>query len=130
MKSILTLLLLISMLSACERSGQAKGTGNPLHLPPPGFVGNDQKGAALYMQYCLQCHGTLGSGTTQGPPLVHKTYEPSHHADLAFHMAVNTGVRSHHWRFGDMPAIPTLTPEDVAHIIRFIRIQQRNKGIQ
>ena len=55
-------------------------------------------------------------GTQQGPPLVHKIYEPSHHADFAFQRAAAQGVRAHHWKFGNMPKIESVTPDDVTHL--------------
>ena len=70
------------------------------------------------------------SETEQGPPLVHETYRPGHHADLTFHWAVRDGARQHHWNFGDMLPVPNLTPEDVGHIIAFLREKQRDAGIK
>ncbi|HWF08227.1 MAG TPA: hypothetical protein VG297_07175, partial [Bryobacteraceae bacterium] len=29
-----------------------------------------QRGRALYLQYCINCHGTLARGTDQGPDLM------------------------------------------------------------
>ena len=68
-------------------------------------------GKSIYASKCAVCHGKGGTGSNQGPPLVHKIYEPGHHADYSFYKAVASGVRSHHWRFGNMPAIPGITPE-------------------
>lgn len=80
---------------------------------------------------CAACHGTNASGKMGfGPPLVHKIYEPSHHSDMAFVMAVQNGVRSHHWPFGDMPAQSGLTKADVGGIIAYVRELQRANGIE
>lgn len=87
------------------------------------------KGEGLFKANCLRCHGERGAGTTQGPPLVHKIYEPNHHADVAFQRAAANGVRAHHWQFGDMPKIDGVTPQDVAEIIRYVRWLQRQAGI-
>lgn len=87
------------------------------------------KGEGLFKANCLRCHGERGTGTTQGPPLVHKIYEPNHHADVAFQRAAANGVRAHHWQFGDMPMIEAVTPQDVAEIIRYVRWLQRQAGI-
>ena len=122
-------LILFLVLSACD-GGPGTSDSNPLHLPPQGFIGDSITGETLYSQNCLACHGNAGLGTNQGPPLVHKTYNPGHHADLAFHLAVNNGVPSHHWKFGDMKPIPGLSPEDVGHIVQYIRAIQRKSGIQ
>lgn len=99
------------------------------HLPPPDFVADSSKGEMLFNANCIKCHGTGARGTNQGPPLVHEVYRPGHHADLTFHWAVKDGARQHHWQFGDMPPVPNLTPEDVGHIIAFVRAEQRKAGI-
>jgi mono/diheme cytochrome c family protein len=122
-------LVFLLVLSACD-GGPGQRDPNPLHLPPQGFVGDAVKGEKLYSQNCLGCHGSNGLGTNQGPPLVNKTYNPRHHADLAFHLAVRNGVRSHHWKFGDMKPIPNLSPEKVEHIVQYVRAIQRNAGIK
>lgn len=56
-------------------------------------------------------------------------YEPGHHADGAFFLAAARGVRQHHWSFGDMPAVPDVTPQEVAAIIAYVRALQRANGI-
>jgi mono/diheme cytochrome c family protein len=89
-----------------------------------------QKGEAKFKANCARCHGERGVGTPQGPPLVHKIYEPSHHGDAAFLRAAANGVRAHHWSFGDMPRIESVSPEDVSEITRYVRWLQRQAGIQ
>ncbi|HHI94180.1 MAG TPA: cytochrome c [Gammaproteobacteria bacterium] len=100
------------------------------HFPGKNFVADAQQGRALFVANCSQCHGPAGHGTGQGPPLVDKIYRAAHHADITFHWAVKNGVKQHHWGFGDMPPIGNVSPEDVGHIIAYIRQQQRNAGIQ
>lgn len=79
---------------------------------------------------CAACHGQDAAGKVGfGPPLVHKIYEPSHHGDISFVLAVQNGVRAHHWRFGDMPAQDRLTQADVAGIVTYVRELQRTNGI-
>lgn len=79
---------------------------------------------------CSACHGDNAAGREGvGPPLVHEYYEPSHHADMAFVLAVQNGVRAHHWRFGDMPPQEGLTRADVAAITTYVRALQRANGI-
>ena len=63
------------------------------------------------------------------PPLIHKIYEPSHHGDESFQRAVAVGVRAHHWKFGNMPAIEGLTRGDVKAIIAYVRELQEANGI-
>jgi len=100
------------------------------HFPGKGFVADVQQGKALFSTNCSACHGPTGLGTRQGPPLVDKIYRAAHHADITFHWAVKNGVKQHHWTFGNMPPIENVSPEDVGHIIAYIRQQQRNAGIQ
>ena len=69
------------------------------------------------------------SGTGLGPPLVHKIYEPGHHQDFTIQSAVRNGVPAHHWQFGNMPPVPTVSDEDVPNIICYIRELQRANGI-
>ena len=122
-------LLLPLLLAACD-SVDPEARRQALHLPPPGFKGIATQGEAPYQQYCAVCHGNRGQGSKQGPPLVDGVYRPAHHADLAFHMAVRDGLKQHHWKFGDMAPVPNVTPEDVGHIIAYIRREQQNAGIR
>ncbi len=87
-------------------------------------------GKSIYASKCSIYHGKGGTGSSQGPPLAHKIYEPGHHADYSFYRAVTSGVRSHHWRFGNMPAIPGISPEEAGHIIAYIRPEQCRAGIK
>ncbi len=88
-----------------------------------------KEGEAKFNNFCSRCHGPQGKGTNNGPPLVHKIYEPNHHADMAFQRAAALGVRAHHWKFGNMPKIDGVVPEDVSQIIAYIRWLQRQAGI-
>ena len=102
--------------------------------PPPkpsaGLMPNPNFGKPLFAEKCAQCHGPDLRGTDKGPPMLHKIYEPSHHGDAAFQMAVATGTRAHHWKFGDMPPVPGVSPDDVAHITAYVRAEQRKSGIR
>lgn len=89
-----------------------------------------QAGEERFNALCARCHGVVGRGTDMGPPLVHKIYEPSHHADFTFRRAVTQGVRAHHWSFGPMPKISEATSDDVAEIIPYVRWLQRKAGIR
>lgn len=104
--------------------------GNPgtrAMVPPASVKGT--RGEALFNQRCAVCHGPNATGSVQGPPLVHRIYEPGHHSDLSFLLAVRRGVRAHHWRFGNMAPVPGLSEADVKEIIRYVRALQRAKGI-
>jgi cytochrome c len=98
--------------------------------PPPAAVPAEfKKGEASFNANCARCHGERGVGTSNGPPLAHKIYEPNHHGDAAFQRAAALGVRAHHWQFGDMPRISTVTSADVDEIIKYVRWLQRQAGI-
>ena len=104
--------------------------GNPgagTLVPPASVKGT--RGEALFNQRCAVCHGPNATGSGQGPPLVHRIYEPGHHSDMSFLLAVRRGVRAHHWRFGNMAPVPGLSEADVKEIVRYVRALQRAKGI-
>lgn len=105
----------------------------PGETPPPVATETPpehEAGAALLREHCAACHGARAEGTDVGPPLVHRIYEPGHHADPAFQLAVARGVRAHHWRFGDMAPVPGVSEADVAAITAYIRWLQRQAGIE
>lgn len=88
------------------------------------------KGAQLYTENCAQCHGkTLGGVVGNGPPFVHGYYNSGHHGDAAFYRAVSEGVQAHHWRFGDMPKIESLTRDDAQRIVAYIRAVQKYNDV-
>ena len=89
-----------------------------------------RQGKLAYNDNCASCHGADLKGSREGPPFIHKVYEPSHHGDEAFYRAAANGVRAHHWRFGDMPPVAGVTREEVGDIIAYIREQQRENGIK
>jgi len=86
-------------------------------------------GKKRFEQNCASCHGQQAVGSDKGPTLIHKYYEPNHHGDAAFFRAVASGVKQHHWRFGNMPAVSGVTPRDVQQIINYVRWLQQQKGI-
>lgn len=97
----------------------------------PEIAGDAAVGQRIFESACASCHGDNGVGKNgAAPPLIHKIYEPGHHGDEAFQRAVALGVKSHHWRFGDMPPVKGLTRGDVTMIIAYIREIQRANGIQ
>lgn len=96
----------------------------------PELTGNAVLGRTIFNSSCKTCHGPNGEGQAGvAPPLIHKIYEPNHHGDEAFQRAVAQGVRSHHWRFGNMPPIEGLTRGDVKMILSYIRQLQIANGI-
>lgn len=108
------------------------GLSNPR---PEGFVapelsGLAATGAPLFAANCAVCHGPSGVGTNQGPPLIHRIYEPSHHGDFAFVAAIRRGSRAHHWQFGDMPPVPGVSDDEAMAIIAYVRAAQAANGIR
>lgn len=97
----------------------------PAQLSPEATIGK-----RAFEAKCAECHGANAAGKDGvAPPLIHRIYEPSHHADEAFQLAVRTGVRAHHWSFGNMPPVDGLTRADVQNIVRYVREVQRENGI-
>ena len=97
---------------------------------PPSFTEQEQIGKRAYGAACATCHGVNGQGQDGvAPPLVHKIYEPGHHGDMAFVLAAQNGVRAHHWKFGNMPAVEGVTRAEVLNIVAYIRALQRENGI-
>ena len=115
-------------LSGCPLTPQAEGP-DLATLAIPDFTEAERAGQEHFDANCATCHGPNATGTGQGPPLVHVIYEPAHHADITFTRAVSLGVRAHHWRFGNMPAIEGVDEEDVIRITAYVRALQRANGI-
>lgn len=86
-------------------------------------------GIGLYQAQCAECHGTDLRGTDQGPSHLSAIYNPNHHADGAYLLAVIRGVRQHHWNFGDMPPIDGLETSDVDAIVAYVRTVQAEEGL-
>jgi cytochrome c len=132
-KSIIIGLCSLFFLGCSENGSNAQSS----HASSPTILSSADKplpaeleeGEAKFNIFCSRCHGPQGKGTNNGPPLVHKIYEPNHHADMAFQRAAAQGVRAHHWKFGNMPKIDGVKPEDISQIIAYIRWLQRQAGI-
>lgn len=108
-----------------------KTAGTPMiTVNVPNFSKEALAGEGLFKENCAACHGKNAAGNNSaGPPLVHKIYEPSHHGDIAFQFAVKNGVRTHHWKFGNMPPVEGLSEVNVLKIIKYVRALQRENGI-
>ncbi|MEP2030613.1 MAG: cytochrome c [Paracoccaceae bacterium] len=99
-------------------------------IVPDTLSANARVGKVVFEAKCVDCHGFNAIGKADvAPPLVHKIYEPSHHADESFQRAVTLGVRQHHWQFGNMPSVEGLTRGDMTMIIAYVRELQRANGI-
>ena len=126
----------LSLLCGCappDRTGEDAASASavrqerPPSPEPPALL---VPGRDLFDLHCAQCHGTGAFGTDQGPPLSHDIYRPGHHADISFHLAVQRGVRSHHWNFGDMPPQPNVPVDRIQEIVDYVRWLQREAGIR
>lgn len=127
------ILAAVALAALLARNGTEASTGQAAPAAvvlPAAFSDQAKMGERVFNAVCAACHGAAAAGTDVGPPLVHRIYEPSHHGDHAFEMAVANGVRAHHWTFGDMPPQPALTRADLNTVIAYIRELQRANGIE
>jgi mono/diheme cytochrome c family protein len=118
----------LTLALAAGACGDGVPRAEPVERPPP-TAAELAAGQAVFDRACADCHGPAATGTDVGPPLVHRVYEPRHHSDFAFRLAIRQGVRAHHWRYGDMPPVPGLDDEEVELVIAYIRQLQRDAGI-
>lgn len=110
--------------------GEPSGAAMVQVIVPETFSENATIGKAAFQAKCAACHGVNAAGQDGvAPPLVHKIYEPSHHGDASFLLAVRNGVHAHHWRFGNMLPVEGLTDGDVTMIVTYVRELQRANGI-
>ena len=96
----------------------------------PKSTGVVAEGSSLFEENCAACHGEGAVGTDQGPTFLHRVYEPSHHSDMAFQLAVQNGVRAHHWKLGNMPPIEGIGESEIEKIIAYVRSLQKAHGIE
>jgi mono/diheme cytochrome c family protein len=113
------------VLAGCGTS--SPGEGQPAAATDPEVI---EVGADLYRASCAACHGADLRGTSNGPSHLSIVYEPNHHGDAAFQLAVQRGAPAHHWEFGNMPPIEGLSDNDVQAIIAFVRETQRAEGFE
>lgn len=81
-------------------------------------------------QLFAACHGLELEGTDRGPSHLSIVYEPGHHGDDAFRMAIANGAPQHHWNFGDMPPVEGLSADQIEDVIAYIRGEQERRGYQ
>lgn len=113
----------LAVLTACGGAGSGGD-------PPQQDTELVEEGRILYADNCAQCHGEDLRGTDHGPSFLSPIYEPGHHGDGAFLLAVQNGVRAHHWQFGDMPPVEGLSADDVEAIVAYVRETQRTEGFE
>ena len=111
-------------------TGDKTASNNASNIKVPKLSLSQTDGEKLFEGYCSDCHGKAGSGTDQGPPLIHKIYEPNHHGDFSFVSAAKNGVRAHHWQFGNMVPVEGIKDDEIKLIISYVRAVQRENGIQ
>ncbi len=90
----------------------------------------DADGATVYGARCASCHGADLRGTDKGPPQLSIVYEPGHHGDDAYRSAIRNGARQHHWGFGNMPVIESITDEQIEAVISYVRGEQQRLGFE
>ena len=124
----------LSGIIAANAAGMHHGSAGP--VPVTTLIQNPKvpftyaRGLEIFRDKCAACHGRWAEGVARkGPPLVHPYYRPGHHPDAAFYRAAMSGVKSHHWQFGDMPPVEGVTKKDIAATLRFIRWWQEQNGI-
>ena len=111
------------------RSLDNKDSDPALAVVLPDLSTTAAAGETLFSKNCSTCHGENATGTDNGPPLIHKYYEPNHHGDAAFYVAVTRGVRAHHWSYGNMPPVEGLNEDQIGQIVAYVREVQRANGI-
>jgi mono/diheme cytochrome c family protein len=110
-------------------SGRA-ATGEMVAVAMPELAGPAAVGQKVFASRCAACHGPNAGGIEgSGPPLVHDFYRPGHHADAAFVLAAQNGVRAHHWRFGDIPPVEGISRAEIDAAIAFVRRVQAANGV-
>jgi len=134
--AFVTILLIAACGGGDEEDYAASQTHDEHESAPAVVVASEHsetglEGKKLFAANCTQCHGENAMGTNQGPPLVHVIYEPGHHGNASFVIAVARGVRAHHWDFGNMPAIPDLSIDEINQVICYVReLQLANEIIE
>ena len=115
---------IVATLAAC---GSGSGGEVSIQVQDPNLV---SAGADIYQASCASCHGSDLRGTERGPSHLSAVYEPNHHSDAAFLLAVRNGSPQHHWRFGDMRPVDGLSDDDIAALTAFVRETQRVEGFE
>jgi mono/diheme cytochrome c family protein len=114
-----------------DNGADAAASGTAMvQVTEPELAADEVAGKLVFDANCAACHGPDAAGRDGiAPPLVHKIYEPSHHGDATFLLAVRNGVRSHHWRFGSMAPVQGLNDAEIDMIVAYVRALQRANGI-
>ena len=110
-------------------TGRSNKGSDPGEINIPELSEIAQEGKVLFEENCAACHGENAAGSDVGPSFINRIYRPGHHANGAFVVAATTGVRAHHWRFGNMPPVEGIKPEDVTKIVHYVRELQRANNV-
>ena len=121
--------LILGVVTVISRFVTPPADAVPVAVKVPELTPAARNGKLAFDDNCAACHGDSGAGSDQGPPLVHDIYNAGHHADTAFLIAAQRGVPRHHWNFGDMPAQPQVSRQDIEAIVRYVRELQAANGI-
>ena len=119
--SLALMLIGCSQTPASQYESTESNNTQMLSVTRPALSDTALAGESLFNAKCSLCHGANAAGTNQGPPLVDRVYEPGHHPDVSIRVAVRQGVRQHHWQFGNMPPVPSVSEDDVEKIICYVR---------
>ena len=125
---IVLALILIAVIGCGGETMPADDTATP-SAPGSDLSNSALAGKQAFDANCAICHGADVMGTTTGPPLIDRIYEPGHHNDFSIRSAVRNGVPAHHWWFGDMPPVAGVSDSAVENIICYIRELQLANGI-
>ena len=130
---VMAFLLLMSIGCGEESTPQYETTGpkdsGTVSVTRADLSDGVRRGEELFNANCSVCHGVNAAGTDQGPPLIDRIYHPGHHPDFSIRNAVNKGVQQHHWVFGNMPPITSVSADEVENIICYVRETQLANGI-
>ena len=128
-RTVVLVVVVAFLIAACNSTSDSTTSASDTGIAPqdPELV---EIGAALYQANCAECHGTDLRGTDRGPSHLSIVYEPNHHGDAAFLLAIQRGTPAHHWPFGDMEPVEGLTEDDTTAIIAYVREQQRLHGFE
>ena len=129
--AVVVAVLVYAMSNNKKNSSQSERRPQPIviDVTEPRFLNATARlGRQLYLTKCLYCHGKAGRGSSNGPPLV--LYREYHHDDEKFASAIRSGVKQHHWNFGDMPPIESVTEQDIVNVTAYIRAVQAHQDAQ
>ena len=100
------------------------------HMVIPNLSSQAFSGREHFAANCGSCHGAYGEGSDNGPVLIHMIYGETLFRDEEIVASVREGAPARNWPFGDMPAVPGVTDEQLTLMIGFLREVQAANGIE